>query len=169
MKVIDHLVYLEPDRIVLEVIRKNQITVYSINDSFHSVLSTGSSHYSSKHKLEADPYYIDRISSSSLEIINLLTVEFDLDEIIGKMRYFKSTITPGVYKRVNFSMELSNLFEDYKDSLKQLSIQLDEEDMSKVVEEVSAFFDLHFYDRTEELSNNDFEEIQAFFKSKLFI
>lgn len=165
MKRFQHKVYFENDLVILEVMYSHGSTYYQIKDGESKEIDPL---LTLDPEAEDDPYYIDRLDGEDCRVIDILTMNFDYDEIIGKIKFLSAYIVPDQYRRENFSMDIAYSLIDCVDSLKQLGILLEEESYIKKAEEMYEFFDKHFFKRTEELIPADFSEIQDFLSNQIF-
>lgn len=168
MKRKEYKVFLDNEDIILEIKENELYSIYAIenNGEYQIITSQSINPYIPSPGIKEDPYYIDSMEGPAINTIMVLTSIFNYDELIGRLKYLETVITPEKYNYNNFSMEMAYILEDYLDLLKQLNIEtnnyyIDQLNYSKkVVNEC-------FYEKRSDLTNNDFENINKFLNNSI--
>jgi hypothetical protein len=136
---------------ILEVKRRDNFLIYEIaSDGSSKLLTNGPIPY---HSSDEESYnYLDLLPLESLAKIDILTVSFDYYEVIADLNLIIRQIEEK-YSFRDFGMNHANIFEDYKDALKQLAEFTSEDEYSERHTRMTAFFDEFFFERTKELNS----------------
>lgn len=155
-------VYLNGLKAILEVHRASGVAVYLIEENGQSeLLQTGPFDPKNGEKLEE--YFVDYLPGEALRTIDVLTTNFNYDVLIGKFRTLKEVVVEGRYRPSDFSMEMSYVFVDYEDVLKQLGFLTEEDQYFQEAKKADAFFQEYFYSRERDYTSEEFEAIGQFF------
>lgn len=137
---------LDDNGCLLEVKRNVKYLIYDIKENGNASLVASSTNPYTPEKGQKDEiYYLDYLSVDILNKIQILTENYNYNEIILGLSKLKNEIMSDLFLVQNFSMDHSYLFSDYIDALNQLSEFTYDEEYSKKVMALDVFFDQYFY------------------------
>jgi hypothetical protein len=139
-------VYIEDsDNSILEVKRGTKFYIYEISGNQEKLITIGEEPYRSDEEPAWD--YLDRLSSESIGLIDLLSANLDYKKTIDGLNEWIQKISKPSYSYLQFDMETANLIEDYKDILKQMTLFTGDEEYAQRKSKLESFFDNYFYNR----------------------
>jgi hypothetical protein len=158
-------IYIEDNQeCILEVKRKDHFFVYEVfKNGDHALLSSGPPFQSSE---VPEHYYMDYLTTDSLNKIDLLTTNFNYDKVIARLSLVIQALERD-YSFRDFNMDQANAFEDYQEILGQLLAFTGDEEYKDRHSRVSQFLDQYFYDRRSELEPEEKNEIISRLKLEL--
>lgn len=145
-------VYVQTDgSCYLEVFRENRM-FYFINNKGQVELSERNKAFISDEKEEI--YYLDYLDAKVLEKIDILTQNYNYEEIANKIESLIQSISNGM-TYLEFDMGHAYILIDILEALKQMKEFTQESDYAKIAQESNVFFENYFYNRSTHYSEED--------------
>jgi hypothetical protein len=166
-----HNVYLEnggKDGCILEVKRKGRYFVYEISDTGVSSLIVDSSvPYTPEPGQKDEVYFLDYLSASCLQKIHTLTENYNYTDLILNLIKIKTEICSDSFHVSQFSMDHANVFEDYKEVLKQLAEFTSDPEYNNRLDKITKFFDDLFFETSGTWTEDELHLVQRTFSDEI--